>query len=156
MINVLYTYTVLRHNMHLWFVIFLYYTIDYVKFKHFKLFFITANICIIFTYIVYNSYYKNATRQLEFIVCNVFYNFSWFLDFCEFVTVAIILGGWNCLSILGASVDCLISGMWQMVAGFIVATIEAPCCCLFIDYVQNFSDWVEKRPYWNRAAGYCM
>ncbi|KAK9305914.1 hypothetical protein QLX08_003272 [Tetragonisca angustula] len=70
--------------------------------------------------------------------------------------IAIIFGGWNCLSILGASVDCLISGMWQMVAGFIVATIEAPCCCLFIDYVQNFSDWVEKRPYWNRAAGYCI
>ncbi|KOX80744.1 Calcium channel flower [Melipona quadrifasciata] len=70
--------------------------------------------------------------------------------------IAIFLGGWNCLSILGASVDCLISGMWQMVAGFIVATIEAPCCCLCIDYVQNFSDWVEKRPYWNRAAGYCI
>ncbi|CAD6233283.1 GSCOCG00007110001-RA-CDS [Cotesia congregata] len=40
--------------------------------------------------------------------------------------------------------------------GFLVVTIEAPCCCMFIDFVQNLSDWVEKRPYWNRAAGYCI
>nr|CAD7438773.1 unnamed protein product [Timema bartmani] len=39
-------------------------------------------------------------------------------------------------------------------AGFLVIVIEAPCCCLFIDFVQNISDWVEKRPYWNRAAFY--
>ncbi|XP_076669876.1 calcium channel flower isoform X3 [Andrena cerasifolii] len=70
--------------------------------------------------------------------------------------IAIFLGAWNCASILLGSIDCLISGMWQMVAGFIVVMIEAPCCCLFIDFVQNLSDWVEKRPYWNRAAGYCL
>lgn len=34
--------------------------------------------------------------------------------------------------------------------------IEAPCCCLFIDFVQNVSDWMEKRPYWHRAALYCV
>lgn len=72
------------------------------------------------------------------------------------VTVAIFLGAWNCASILLGSIDCLISGMWQMVAGFIVIMIEAPCCCLFIDFVQNLSDSVEKRPYWNRAAAYCL
>ena len=42
-----------------------------------------------------------------------------------------------------------------MVAGFLVVTVEAPCCCLFIDFVQQLSDWVDKRPYWNRAAAYC-
>ncbi|XP_029054793.1 calcium channel flower isoform X1 [Osmia bicornis bicornis] len=70
--------------------------------------------------------------------------------------IAIFLGAWNCISILLGSIDCLISGMWQMVAGFIVVMIEAPCCCLFIDFVQNLSDWVEKRPYWNRAGAYCL
>ncbi|XP_054013750.1 calcium channel flower isoform X2 [Hylaeus anthracinus] len=70
--------------------------------------------------------------------------------------IAIFLGAWNCASILLGSIDCLISGMWQMVAGFIVIMIEAPCCCLFIDFVQNLSDSVEKRPYWNRAAAYCL
>lgn len=70
--------------------------------------------------------------------------------------LAIFLGAWNCVSILLGSVSCLVSGMWQMVAGFVVIMIEAPCCCLFIDFVQNLSDWAEKRPYWNRAAAYCI
>uniref|UniRef100_A0A1B6CZ35 Calcium channel flower n=1 Tax=Clastoptera arizonana TaxID=38151 RepID=A0A1B6CZ35_9HEMI len=68
--------------------------------------------------------------------------------------LAIFLGLWNCISILFANVSCLIGGMLQMVAGFSVIVIEAPCCCMFIDFVQNISDWVEKRPYWNRAAFY--
>ncbi|EGI70436.1 Transmembrane protein C9orf7 [Acromyrmex echinatior] len=70
--------------------------------------------------------------------------------------IAIFLGAWNCASILFGQIDCLISGMWQMIAGFLVVMIEAPCCCLFIDFVQNLSDWVEKKPYWNRAAVYCL
>nr|CAD7260117.1 unnamed protein product [Timema shepardi] len=68
--------------------------------------------------------------------------------------IAIALGVWNCIGIMLGDVNCLISGMWQMMAGFLVIVIEAPCCCLFIDFVQNISDWVEKRPYWNRAAFY--
>lgn len=70
--------------------------------------------------------------------------------------VAIFLGAWNSVSILFGSIDCLISGLWQMVAGFLVMMIEAPCCCLFIDFVQNLSKNVESRPYWNRAAAYCL
>ncbi|XP_012275400.1 calcium channel flower isoform X2 [Orussus abietinus] len=70
--------------------------------------------------------------------------------------IAIFLGAWNCVSILFGGVSCLISGIWQMIAGFIVITVEAPCCCLFIDFVQHFSDWVENKPYWNRAAAYCL
>ncbi|KAK0092908.1 hypothetical protein PV326_000357 [Microctonus aethiopoides] len=69
---------------------------------------------------------------------------------------AIFLGAWNCVGIILGDVSCFISGMWQMVGGFLVVTIEAPCCCMFIDFVQNLSDWVERRPYWNRAAGYCL
>ncbi|XP_063229896.1 calcium channel flower [Bacillus rossius redtenbacheri] len=70
--------------------------------------------------------------------------------------LAIGLGVWNCVSLIWGDVGCLISGMWQMVAGFLVIIIEAPCCCLFIDFVQNLSDWVERRPYWNRAAFYVI
>ncbi|XP_021914171.1 calcium channel flower isoform X2 [Zootermopsis nevadensis] len=70
--------------------------------------------------------------------------------------VAIILGLWSCIGIVFGDIECLISGMWQMMAGAVVIMIEAPCCCLFIDFVQNASDWVEKRPYWNRAAFYCL
>ncbi|KAK2585254.1 hypothetical protein KPH14_009954 [Odynerus spinipes] len=70
--------------------------------------------------------------------------------------IAIFLGVWNCAFILLGSIMCFISGIWQMVVGFIVVMIEAPCCCLFIDFVQNLSDFVEKKPYWMRGLAYCL
>ncbi|KAF5307745.1 hypothetical protein FQR65_LT06616 [Abscondita terminalis] len=68
--------------------------------------------------------------------------------------LAIFLGVLNCVSIITADVKCLISGLLQMVLGFATLCIEAPCCCLFVDFVQNLSDWMDKRPYWNKAAAY--
>ncbi|XP_014279161.1 calcium channel flower isoform X3 [Halyomorpha halys] len=68
--------------------------------------------------------------------------------------IAIFLGLWNCFSILLGGVECLLSGMWQMIAGFVVIVIEAPCCCFFIDFVHTFSDWADKRPFWHRAVFY--
>ncbi|XP_030027411.1 calcium channel flower [Manduca sexta] len=68
--------------------------------------------------------------------------------------IAIILGLINCLSIVVFNVACLIAGIWQMLAGFIVIVCEAPCCCFFIDYVQTISDKMETRPYWNKAVLY--
>ncbi|XP_075991850.1 calcium channel flower isoform X1 [Anticarsia gemmatalis] len=68
--------------------------------------------------------------------------------------IAIITGLINCISIVVLNVTCLIAGIWQMLAGFIVIVCEAPCCCFFIDYVQTLSDKVETRPYWNKAALY--
>ncbi|KAL7300937.1 hypothetical protein TKK_0006219 [Trichogramma kaykai] len=70
--------------------------------------------------------------------------------------IAIFLGAWNCAGILLAQVSCFLGGLWQMVAGFLVISVEAPCCCLFIDFVQHGSEWVENRPYWQRAAAYCL
>ncbi|XP_066156127.1 calcium channel flower isoform X1 [Euwallacea fornicatus] len=70
--------------------------------------------------------------------------------------IAIFLGIWNCVSILLANVAALIAGLWQIVAGFIVLCIEAPCCCMFIDHVQRISDVVEHRPFWNRAVAYVI
>ncbi|KAI4466121.1 hypothetical protein MML48_3g00014938 [Holotrichia oblita] len=70
--------------------------------------------------------------------------------------IAIFFGLANCLGIITINIDCLISGMWQMVAGFLVLCCEAPCCCMFIDYVQNLSEWVDRRPYWNKALAYVV
>ncbi|XP_015607504.1 calcium channel flower isoform X2 [Cephus cinctus] len=70
--------------------------------------------------------------------------------------LAIFLGAFKCIGIIFGYISCPISGMWQMVAGFLVMTVEAPCCCMFVDFVQNLSDWVEKKPYWSRAAVYCL
>ncbi|KAM3959141.1 calcium channel flower [Aphomia sociella] len=68
--------------------------------------------------------------------------------------IAIILGLLNCAGIILLDVQCLIAGIWQMLAGFVVIVAEAPCCCFFIDYVQTLSDKIETRPYWNKAALY--
>lgn len=53
-------------------------------------------------------------------------------------------------------IGCLVSGILQMLAGFLVMAIEAPCCCMFIDYVQQIAEKADQRPYWNRAALYCV
>ncbi|KAK6619357.1 hypothetical protein RUM44_003739 [Polyplax serrata] len=70
--------------------------------------------------------------------------------------IAIFLGVWNCVGIISGSVDCLLAGVWQMMAGFFVIVVEAPCCCIFIDFVHTFSEWVDKRPYWNRGLFYLI
>ncbi|GLG97841.1 hypothetical protein R5R35_003143 [Gryllus longicercus] len=70
--------------------------------------------------------------------------------------VAIALGVMNCASIVLGQVDCLIGGLWQMVAGFLVILVEAPCCCFFIDFVQNMAEFADRRPYWNRGALYVI
>jgi hypothetical protein len=69
-------------------------------------------------------------------------------------SVAIFLGVWNCIGIMFGDVGSLLSGLWQMIAGFFVIVCEAPCCCMFVDFVQNLSDMIEKRPLWNKAAIY--
>ncbi|XP_071450751.1 calcium channel flower isoform X1 [Hetaerina americana] len=68
--------------------------------------------------------------------------------------IAIGLGLWNCFGIVLANVWCLLGGIWQMVAGFLVVVVEAPCCCMFIDFVQNISEWVDRKPYFYRGAAY--
>ncbi|CAG9121718.1 unnamed protein product [Plutella xylostella] len=68
--------------------------------------------------------------------------------------IAIFLGLLNCMGIVLLQVSCLIAGIWQMLAGFIVIVCEAPCCCFFVDYVQVLSDRMETRPYWNKAVLY--
>ncbi|XP_034235114.1 calcium channel flower isoform X1 [Thrips palmi] len=68
--------------------------------------------------------------------------------------IAIFLGVWVCTGILFAEVNCLIAGIWQMLAGFITIVIEAPCCCMFLDFVQNISNFMEQRPYYYRGGLY--
>ncbi|CAO1399004.1 unnamed protein product [Diamesa hyperborea] len=68
---------------------------------------------------------------------------------------AILFGLWNCVSILLADVSCLVGGILQICAGFLVMAVEAPFCCMFIDHVQVLANKVESRPLWNRAAVYC-
>lgn len=66
--------------------------------------------------------------------------------------ISIIFGLFNCLGILLGNVSCLMGGIIQVMTGFLVLMIEAPCCCLFLDQIQVVSDIVDKRPIWNKAA----
>uniref|UniRef100_A0A182MXU1 Calcium channel flower n=1 Tax=Anopheles dirus TaxID=7168 RepID=A0A182MXU1_9DIPT len=69
---------------------------------------------------------------------------------------AVLFGLYNCIGILLGDVGCLVGGILQILAGFVVLAIEAPCCFIFIDYVQQAAEKADQRPYWNRAALYCI
>ncbi|XP_018319623.1 calcium channel flower isoform X2 [Agrilus planipennis] len=67
--------------------------------------------------------------------------------------IAMFFGVWMCLTVYA---ECLFGGIIQMVAGGITIGIEAPCCCLCIGFIQDLSDRIEKRPYWNKALAYVI
>lgn len=69
--------------------------------------------------------------------------------------VCVTFGLVNCLGILTIDVKCLVAGIIQICIGFIVMAVEAPFCCMFIDYIPMIAAKVEERPLWNRAAVYC-
>ncbi|XP_037825303.1 calcium channel flower [Lucilia sericata] len=68
----------------------------------------------------------------------------------------ILFGLFNALSLLLLNVSCLIGGILQVVIGFLVMSLEAPCCFFCIDYVGQMADMADARPMWNRAALYCV
>ena len=51
---------------------------------------------------------------------------------------------------------CLIAGVWLIASGFIMIVIEAPFCCMFLDFVASFAEMVERRPPWQKAALYIV
>merc|ERR1740131_753200 len=38
----------------------------------------------------------------------------------------------------------------------IVVSAEAPFCCMFVDFIQRYSQWVEARPAFQKAAFYIV
>merc|ERR1712012_1016388 len=74
---------------------------------------------------------------------------SWWIKYAA--KAAGILGGIGAM-LFGVMVGlspfptCIIAGIWQVCAGFIMIIIEAPFCCAFIDFVRQFSDLIETRP----------
>ncbi|KAG0729024.1 Calcium channel flower [Chionoecetes opilio] len=70
---------------------------------------------------------------------------------CGGGVIALGLGLFNCISF---SAWCIVAGIWQMVAAFVVISAEAPCCCMFVEFVQRYSMWVDSRPSWQKAALY--
>ncbi|KAG4073517.1 hypothetical protein HA402_000741 [Bradysia odoriphaga] len=68
----------------------------------------------------------------------------------------ILFGLTNCLGIITIDITQVLAGILQMLVGFFVMVVEAPCCCMFIDFVQLVAEKADQRPLWNRAALYCL
>lgn len=81
--------------------------------------------------------------------------FMYIIFFLSFISVAILFGLWNVLSIIGLSVSCLVAGIIQMVAGFVVMALEAPFCFVCIEKVNDVSKMVDAKPMFFRAGLYC-
>nr|XP_022320556.1 calcium channel flower homolog [Crassostrea virginica] len=67
--------------------------------------------------------------------------------------LAILLGLFACITF---SAMCLLAGVLQMVSGFIVVLLEAPCCCQFVEFAEKMSSFSDKRPAWQKATLYCL
>eukprot|EP00099_Drosophila_melanogaster_P021556 NP_648804.1 flower, isoform A [Drosophila melanogaster] len=67
---------------------------------------------------------------------------------------AILFGLWNVFSIITLSVSCLVAGILQMVAGFVVMLLEAPCCFVCFGQVNEIAEKVESKPLYFRAGLY--
>lgn len=67
--------------------------------------------------------------------------------------VAVFFGFWCCISF---SPLCIVAGIWQICAGLFVITLEAPFCCMFLDFVQQAVAKVDGRPVWQKALVYLV
>lgn len=68
----------------------------------------------------------------------------------------ILFGLTMCLGIVTIDIKQVLAGIIQMLVGFFVMVVEAPCCCMFIDFVQQVAEKADQRPLWNRAVVYCL
>lgn len=67
--------------------------------------------------------------------------------------ICMILGIWACVSF---SAICLVAGLTQIVSGFIVMLLEAPCCCQFVEFADKISKFTDSRPPWQKAVLYIV
>ncbi|XP_061163888.1 calcium channel flower homolog [Saccostrea echinata] len=67
--------------------------------------------------------------------------------------LAILFGLVACITFTAM---CLLAGVLQMVAGFVVVLLEAPCCCQFVEFADKISSFSDKRPPWQKAVLYCL
>ncbi|KAH8405056.1 hypothetical protein KR222_007559, partial [Zaprionus bogoriensis] len=68
---------------------------------------------------------------------------------------AILFGLWNVLSLITLNITCLVAGIIQMVAGFVVMALEAPFCFPCIENVDKLAVQVDAKPMFFRAGLYC-
>lgn len=67
--------------------------------------------------------------------------------------VALGLGAWACVTVYP---KCLLAGILQMLIAVLVALIEAPCFCMFLDFAQAPSNYFDRKAYWHRGLLYVV
>ncbi|XP_050529219.1 calcium channel flower [Daktulosphaira vitifoliae] len=70
--------------------------------------------------------------------------------------VNLLTGLWNAIGIIFLNTNCLFGGILQLVLGFLMIALEAPCLCVFVDYMQQVSEVAEQKPYWTKAIFYVV
>lgn len=58
------------------------------------------------------------------------------------------------LSAVTISSACLLAAILQMIVGMMVALIEAPCFCAFLEFAQAPGNFFDRKPYWYKALLY--
>ncbi|XP_015916053.1 calcium channel flower [Parasteatoda tepidariorum] len=64
---------------------------------------------------------------------------------------ALALGAMACITL---TPRCLLAGILQMLIGVLVALIEAPFLCMFLDFAQIPSAYFDSKPTWLRGLLY--
>jgi len=69
--------------------------------------------------------------------------------------IAMFMGIWCIIGNVLTPI-CIVSGIWQMLAGFALIVVEAPFCCFCVPGVQGMAAKLEERPLWQKGALYLI
>ncbi|KAK0400718.1 hypothetical protein QR680_015416 [Steinernema hermaphroditum] len=72
-----------------------------------------------------------------------------------------ILGGFvamffGALGLITITPTCMIAAILQIAFGFLIIALEAPFCCMFVDFIEKIANFSESRAFWQKAALYCV
>merc|ERR1711874_494760 len=63
---------------------------------------------------------------------------------------------YGALAAISVSPLCMVAGIWQIAAGFIIIVVEAPFCCMFLDFVAASLRSSDPAPPWQKALLYVV
>lgn len=84
-------------------------------------------------------------------------NFPWWV---RFLAKGVgIIGGFSSIffaviALITLETACIIAILLQMAFGFLIIALEAPFCCMFVDFIEKIAQFSESRKHWHKAALY--
>jgi len=49
---------------------------------------------------------------------------------------------------------CIVAVLLQLVIGLLTVALEAPFCCMFVDFIEKIANFSESRAYWQKGLLY--